>query len=116
MSVHSRIFDYALLLTFICIPSTGCTALIRHTLVHEGRNRVYFVHEPEAPVSNPVPLILVLHGAGNDAKDVADMTGMNDKSNDEGFLVAYPNGTGVGLPTDLERPSVLQPCNGRWRR
>ncbi len=96
MSIHFKMFRKALVFTIVFAP-TGCTGLLRHTLVHDGRNRVYFVHEPEGQVSNAMPLVIVLHGAGNDAKKVAKMTGMNDKSNDRAFLVAYPNGTGVGM-------------------
>lgn len=77
---------------------TGCCGgLTKHTLVHDGTSRVYYLHEP-ANYTNPapvaVPLVIVLHGAGNDGCDAARMTKMNDKSDDEGFLVAYPNGKG----------------------
>jgi polyhydroxybutyrate depolymerase len=74
-----------------------CTGLTKHPLVHDGRNRVYYLHEPANytnPAPVPVPLVIVLHGAANDGCDAARMTKMNDKSDDEGFLVAYPNGTG----------------------
>jgi polyhydroxybutyrate depolymerase len=77
---------------------TGCcVGLTKHTLVQDGTSRVYYLHEPANctnPAPVPVPLVIVLHGAGNDGCDAARMTKMNDKSDDEGFLVAYPNGTG----------------------
>ncbi|HEV8325043.1 MAG TPA: PHB depolymerase family esterase [Myxococcota bacterium] len=41
----------------------------------------------------PLPLVLVLHGFGGTGLAMSDTTGMSDKANDEGFFVAYLNGT-----------------------
>src|SRR5689334_13724540 len=65
------------------------------TMTVGGLNRTYDVHLPngEAP-SAPAPLVIVLHGGGGNAANAARMTGMDAKADREGFIVAYPNGTG----------------------
>lgn len=62
-----------------------------------GLVRTYIVHAPSGytPDRNkPVPLVLVLHGAGGNASSAARISGFNAKSAQEGFIVVYPNGTG----------------------
>src|SRR4051812_5775513 len=57
--------------------------------------RTYEIHLPNgrAP-GEPAPLVLVFHGGGANAANAMRMSGMNAKSDAEGFIVAYPNGTG----------------------
>jgi polyhydroxybutyrate depolymerase len=80
----------------------------RQTLIHDGVKRSYVVYNgvrnnnelvpgmqptPQASVQK-VPLVLVLHGGGGNAENVADMTGFSDKARQEGFIVVYPEGSG----------------------
>jgi polyhydroxybutyrate depolymerase len=60
-----------------------------------GTARSYRVHVP-APLDRgkPAPLVLVFHGGGGNAANAARMSGMDAKADREGFIVAYPNGTG----------------------
>jgi polyhydroxybutyrate depolymerase len=44
--------------------------------------------------SGRVPLVLVLHGGSGNADNAERMTGFTDKAAREGFIVAYPEGTG----------------------
>jgi polyhydroxybutyrate depolymerase len=81
----------------LLLVSGCCSGLTKHSLVHAGLNRTYYVHEPVHPPATPTPLVLVLHGATDSACDAARMTRMNEKSDSAGFLVAYPEGTGAGL-------------------
>jgi polyhydroxybutyrate depolymerase len=39
-------------------------------------------------------LVVVLHGGGGNAASAISMTGMSDEADREGFLVAYPDGSG----------------------
>ena len=65
------------------------------TLLHNGRQRSYIVHLPKGHSGKKaVPLLFVLHGGGGNARGAMRMTGMNAKSDREGFIVVYPNGTG----------------------
>jgi len=68
----------------------------RQTLIHNGVGRSYVVRAPGELASDNglVPLVLVLHGGGGNAGNAERMTGFTDKAGREGFIVAYPEGTG----------------------
>jgi len=60
-----------------------------------GRTRRYFLHAPPAyEGKKPLPLVLVLHGGGQSPESAERMSDMSAKADKEGFLVAYPSGTG----------------------
>ncbi len=57
--------------------------------------RTYLLHLPPAyDGKRLLPLVIVLHGGGGNAPGVARMTGFSEKSDKEGFVVVYPNGSG----------------------
>src|SRR5579884_3556132 len=64
-------------------------------LAFEGAARKYLVHLPAAyDGSAATPLLVVLHGGGGDIGFAVRMFGFNEKADKEGFIVAYPNGSG----------------------
>jgi polyhydroxybutyrate depolymerase len=67
----------------------------RHTLVHDGLTRSYVLRVPPAVTAGRrLPLVIVLHGGGGNAANAEQMTGFTTKAREEGFIVAYPEGTG----------------------
>jgi polyhydroxybutyrate depolymerase len=76
-----------------------CTAPSPGThLVTVSAGRIPVVlHVPPgaAPASGRRPLVLVLPGAGENAKDIASYTGYSRLADQRGFLVAYPTATGA---------------------
>lgn len=69
----------------------------RHSLTFGGITRSYVVRAPthQAKEGKPVPLVLVLHGGGGNAAHAERMTGFTEKARKEGFIVVYPEGTGL---------------------
>lgn len=64
----------------------------------DGTTRSYLVHVPSAyQPDSPAPVVLILHGAGMNARMMVPFCGMNEKSDETGFLAVYANGTGVGF-------------------
>jgi polyhydroxybutyrate depolymerase len=64
------------------------------TLTHAGLKRSYILHVPASiNWSQPVPLVFVLHGGLGNAESAILMSGFNKVANQNGFIVAYPNGT-----------------------
>lgn len=62
----------------------------------DGRRRWWLEHESAVAVSTrPAALVLVLHGGGGSPEGAERMTAMSELSDEEGFLVLYPAGTGV---------------------
>ncbi|MEA3245117.1 MAG: PHB depolymerase family esterase [Gemmatimonadota bacterium] len=71
------------------------------TLRHGDRNRAYIVHVPPAARdSRALPVLLAFHGGGGEAAGFQEYAGLDAVADREGFLVAYPYGTGV-LPRRL---------------
>lgn len=67
----------------------------RKTLIHNGITRSYVVRVPRnlAQANARLPLVLVLHGGGGNAANAESMSGFTEKAAQEGFIVAYPEGT-----------------------
>src|SRR5258708_476161 len=60
-----------------------------------GRTRSYLFHVPSGyDPAKPIPLVLVLHGGGGNARGAVRMSRMDAKADKEYFIAAYPNGTG----------------------
>ena len=75
-------------------PGAGARDLTR-TIEVDGRTRRYHVHLPPAyDGRRALPLVVVLHGGGGSAHTIEAFTGFSAKADSEGFIVAYPEGTG----------------------
>jgi polyhydroxybutyrate depolymerase len=62
----------------------------------DGTERTYRVHVPDGlPAGEPVPLLLALHGGGGSAEQFARNSGFDAVADREGFIVAYPDGSGA---------------------
>lgn len=65
------------------------------TIDVDGLERSYLVHIPPSYDSKkPTPVVLAFHGGGANAEHMATYTGLNQKSDEAGFIVVYPSGTG----------------------
>ena len=69
-------------------------------LQHGGRRRSYIVHVPRAATKSARPIVLAFHGGGGEADGFKSYAGLDAVADREGFIVVYPNGTGV-LPRRL---------------
>ncbi len=65
----------------------------QESIIVDGRTRTYTVHVP-TKTTPPTSLVIVLHGGGGNDDNAERMTGMSAKADKEGFVVAYPNGSG----------------------
>lgn len=66
---------------------------VRRELTHADRERDYLLHLPsEMQTGKPVPLVIALHGLSMDGRSMEWLTGFSKVSDDQGFVVAYPNG------------------------
>ncbi len=57
----------------------------------DGVERTYTLYVPET-VTAPAPLVIVLHGRFGTGAEMADYSQFNRVADDEGFIVAYPDG------------------------
>jgi polyhydroxybutyrate depolymerase len=65
----------------------------RVSLSHGGLDRSYLLFRPEG--DRPLPLVMMLHGAGGSAEFAQVETGWSELAGREGFAVAYPEGVPV---------------------
>ncbi|MCY2963507.1 MAG: prolyl oligopeptidase family serine peptidase [Planctomycetota bacterium] len=67
------------------------------TVLMGEQKRTYLFHVPKDYDSKkPVPVVLALHGAAMDGAMMVRFSGLNKKSDESGFVVVYPSGSGVG--------------------
>lgn len=60
------------------------------------QQRSYLVHVPKGlDLSRPVPVVLALHGAAMNGSMMVWFSGLNRTADTAGFIVVYPNGSGV---------------------
>ncbi|MFC6015940.1 alpha/beta hydrolase family esterase [Plantactinospora solaniradicis] len=64
-----------------------------HSMTVDGRNRTFRLYRPATlPMSAPVPLVVMLHGALGSARQAETAYGWNTAADRHEFVVAYPNG------------------------
>jgi polyhydroxybutyrate depolymerase len=67
------------------------------TLMMGEQKRTYLVHVPKGyDPKKPIPVVLALHGAAMNGPMMVGFSGLNKKSEEAGFIVVYPSGTGTG--------------------
>ncbi len=58
-------------------------------------NREFVVHiPPKNETSKPMPVVLAFHGAGSNSRQTIGLTALNEKADQAGFIVVYPEGSG----------------------
>jgi polyhydroxybutyrate depolymerase len=86
-------------------PSATATALppaatiqpgdSQRTVTIDGLVRTYLLHIPTGINSDqPIPLVFVFHGLGENADSIQQATGFSDIADKNNFIVVYPNGSG----------------------
>ncbi|MBK9147111.1 MAG: prolyl oligopeptidase family serine peptidase [Flavobacteriales bacterium] len=95
------------LLHFIVLAMIGLhtSAQVNSTITHNGITRNHITYVPASYVQGtPTPLVFVMHGFTQSASAIMGVTGFNALAEQEGFLVAYPNGVNNGWNTNSPFP------------
>lgn len=102
----------ALCICFRMVLFTGLHAQT-FTLVHDGIERSYMLHVPSSYTgSEPMPLVIGFHPYGSSGEGFESLTLFSRKSDEEGFIIVYPDATGtpsewnVGIGLSPETLSV----------
>ena len=92
-------FGFALLLYVLLFNACQASATDSwHVVTLKTTARRYLLHEP-ANATKPASLVIVLHGDGGSAKEARHVSQMDSVADREGFLAAYPQGSGwMNLP------------------
>ncbi|HMB06094.1 MAG TPA: PHB depolymerase family esterase [Isosphaeraceae bacterium] len=66
------------------------------SLMIDDQDRPYSIHVPPSyDPEKPTPVVLVFHSAAMNGATMARFCGLNEKADQSGFVVVYPNGTGA---------------------
>jgi polyhydroxybutyrate depolymerase len=94
-----RLFAIVLLLSLQCSSSARAEQVKpgnhKYSLTVGARKRNYFVHIPRHMRSEPMPVVIVLHGVITTAGNIAWDSEMSAKSERDSFIVVYPSGVGL---------------------
>ena len=92
-----KIIFIVLFIAFFITTSllSGCLSK-REIFDYNGQSRSYILHLPPSyNGENEMPLVVVLHGGGGNAGNIEKLTGFSEKADKEGFIVVYPDGSGM---------------------
>jgi len=68
----------------------------RLALAFGGRKRTFLVHvPPRAEAGRALPVVVDFHGGGSNAAQQRRYSGMDSTADRHGFIVVYPDGTGI---------------------
>jgi len=72
---------------------TGENQTVIKTLSFGGETRSYWIYVPSGyNGSVPVPLVVMLHGAGGNGREADEMSGWSTVAEAEGFIAVFPDG------------------------
>lgn len=96
---YALVFYPLMILSFVYAAQVSSPLSIGdHKLPIEvnGLERHYLVHIPASyDPTYPTPVLLAFHGGGANADNMVKFSGLNEKSDKEGFIVVYPYGSGL---------------------
>lgn len=94
-----------ILLPALALLSSTAIAQVNGTITHNGITRNHITYVPTGYIpGTAVPLVFVMHGFTQSAEAIMNVTGFNDLAEDQGFIVAYPNGVNNGWNTNSPFP------------
>ncbi len=77
------------------VPFSLGTGDHKLSVMVDSIERHYLVHLPASyNPKQPTPVLLAFHGGGANAENMVKFSGLNEKSDKEGFIVVYPYGSG----------------------
>ncbi|HJY64575.1 MAG TPA: PHB depolymerase family esterase [Ignavibacteria bacterium] len=93
--MNSGLFQFRLTLILIAVITyVTVSKNIEGYMEIDGLERFYIVHVPDDVSSggSRLPLVLVLHGGGGNAKQMMKFSKFNNTADDGGFIAVYPEG------------------------
>jgi polyhydroxybutyrate depolymerase len=100
MFKRKMMFFLFLFATVSLVFLPGCLSQ-KQSIEFDGRTRTFITHLPSRYDNTALfPLVIVLHGGAGNGLNAEQTTGMSTKADEKGFIVVYPDGTGI-LPNTL---------------
>ncbi len=94
------IIGLPVVLSLVVLVSVSILDRTNGSMVSSGATREYLLYVPKSyDRTKPTPLVISLHGAMNWPAFQMNLSKWNEAADDNGFIVVYPAGTGMGLKT-----------------
>ena len=111
-----RVCDIRWLALFLWAPWLPAGAdqpaeMQRHVLQHDGIEREYFVHMPGQDGGGVMPLVVALHGYGGVVESFERGYALNRHSDDNGYIIVYPQGSSFEAELSTQWPSTITSWN-----
>ncbi len=107
----------AALLVALTAGSACAAGLDTHSVIVDGQERIYNVYAPSTYSSQrPLPVVVMLHGAGATGTGVIAETAWSEKAEQQGFLAVFPDAVRADLSTPpgfLTNPQLWNDGSGR---
>ena len=86
---------HMVVISALVLPQVGAQC---DSIIYDDLYRTYLLHVPSGgSPSEPMPLIVAMHGGFGSAQNLQKQSGLNAKADEEGFIVVYPEGVRDGL-------------------
>jgi polyhydroxybutyrate depolymerase len=92
------------------VPSSGCGRQAQSAIADQrvdvaagGQGRYYLLTAPSAGASKALPLVINFHGLLEGAQIHSQMSAMGPVAQHDGFVVAFPNGSGNPIHWNVEQ-------------
>lgn len=84
---------FLMTLAFLCWHGAAVAADYSHALEHGDTARSFEVHVPDKVAGREnLPVVIMMHGGGGNAKNARDQTGLDAVADRRGFIAVYPDG------------------------
>jgi len=97
MILSLMLFSRFCALALACCMAMPCASAEDRlrTITVDGRERRYVIHLPSKYIaSQATPVVIAFHGGGGNPDSMVRLSGLTAKSDEAGFIVVYPYGTG----------------------
>ena len=94
---NTMIIKLIIIMVIFCFTTSNTVRSQEYSFIYDTIERSYLLHIPSSYNDADVPLIIAIHGWQRDPQKMEYHSHLSEKSDEEGFIVAYPKGTGNPL-------------------
>ncbi len=95
VSVFNYVFAAIVVLGASMSEAEGAQGMDEHRISVAGRSRSYYLYIPPLwSQRQDKSVVIALHGGGTNGGSMARFSALSEKARKDGFMVAYPNGSG----------------------
>src|ERR1051325_10922939 len=79
-------------MTSLALATLALLAQVDGTMKHADHERTYRLYVPKGSRTEPLPLVVALHGSASNGAQTERLTGLDKLADEKSFAVVYPDG------------------------